>query len=137
MDKQIYISLPVSDLVKSTEFYKKLGFTKQEDWSMDGQVACMLWSDAIYVMLTAKEHYQTYINGRVIVDAKKCSQALLSLTLGSREEVDAIVNVANENGGSSYPFHSGMDFMYNIMIEDLDGHVWETVYMDTSQFPEA
>jgi uncharacterized protein len=133
MNKQIYISLPVSDVGRSTEFYKKLGFTKQEDWSMDGKVACMTWSETVYIMLTAKDHYQTYINGREIVDAKKYSHALLSLTMESREAVDTMVKITVENGGSHYPYNSGMDFMYNMMIEDLDGHVWECVYMDMSK----
>lgn len=136
MNKQIYVSLPVSDVNKSTDFYIKLGFSKQEDWSMEGKVSCMVWSENIYVMLTEKEHYKTYVNNRELIDAKKYSHALLSLTINSKEGVDALVKIATENGGTFYPYDSGMEFMYNMMIEDLDGHVWEAVYMDMSKMTQ-
>lgn len=135
-NKQVYISLPVADLNTSTEFYRKLGFTKQDDWSMEGQVSCMMWSENIYVMLCVKDLFQTYINGRTIVTPKEHSHALPSLTMGSREEVDEKVKIVMENGGSHYVYNSGMDFMYNIMIEDLDGHVFELAYMDMSKMTQ-
>lgn len=135
-NKQIYISVPVKDVAASTEFYKKIGFTKQEDWSMDEVVSCMKWSEEIYVMVTATGHYQTYINGKTIVDAKTNSHSLMSLTMNSREEVDAVVKNADENGGGHYVYSSGMDFMYNMMVEDLDGNTIEFVYMDMSKMTQ-
>jgi predicted lactoylglutathione lyase len=135
-NKQIYISFPVSDVNSSTEFYKKLGFTKQEDWSMEGRVSCMMWSENIYIMLTAKDLYKTYINNKEIIDARNSSHSLISLTLNSKEEVDVVVKIANENGGSHYVYNSGMDFMYNMMVEDLDGNTIEFVYMDMSKMTQ-
>jgi predicted lactoylglutathione lyase len=132
-NKQIYISVPVKDVAASTEFYQKIGFTFQGDWSMDGIVSCMKWSEEIYVVVTSNSHYQTYINGKTIVDAKTNSHSLMSLTMNSREEVDALVKIADENGGSHYAYSSGMDSMYNMMVEDLDGNTIEFVYMDMSK----
>jgi hypothetical protein len=134
--KQIYISLPVADIAKSTDFYTKLGFSIQPDWSMEGQVSCMKWSETIYVMLCNKELYKTYINGKDIADASKNSHSMMSFTMENRENIDSLVKIATENGGGNYIYNSGMDFMYNMMISDLDGHVFELVYMDMSKFPQ-
>jgi predicted lactoylglutathione lyase len=100
---------------------------------MEGVVSCMKWSEEIYIMLTSNEHYQTYINGRKIVEAKTNSHSLISPTMSSREEVDNVVKTADESGGSHYVYNSGMDFMYNMMVEDLDGNVIEFTYMDMSK----
>ncbi|MGO4119395.1 VOC family protein, partial [Rhizobium ruizarguesonis] len=48
----------------------------------------------------------------------------------SREQVDEIVNKAYEAGAK--PANDPVDhgFMYSWSFFDLDGHLWEFVYMD-------
>jgi predicted lactoylglutathione lyase len=52
MPKMIFISLPVSDVNASMAFYQALGFVNNAQFS-DESSACMVWSEAINVMLLA------------------------------------------------------------------------------------
>jgi predicted lactoylglutathione lyase len=62
--KQIFINLPVKDLLASVHFYTKLGFSLNPIFSFDNQ-KCMAWSDQILVMLQTHEMFQTG-NGKPI-----------------------------------------------------------------------
>ena len=48
--KQIFVNLPVKNLKKSMEFFSKLGFSFNQQFT-DDTAACMIVSDDIYVML--------------------------------------------------------------------------------------
>jgi len=48
----------------------------------------------------------------------------------SRKQVDDIVNKAIEAGGSPASDPKDYGFMYQSSFMDLDGHIWELVYMD-------
>ena len=50
MTKMIFVSLPITDLQASIKFYKALGFEQNPHFS-DADSACMVWSEAIYVMV--------------------------------------------------------------------------------------
>jgi predicted lactoylglutathione lyase len=63
-------------------------------------------------------------------DAKKETNALFSLSVGSREDVDAMVNKALSAGGSHAADKSDLGFMYRWSFYDLDGHHWEVFSMD-------
>jgi uncharacterized protein len=57
---------------------------------------------------------------------------LLCLSSDSREEVDAMVRKAVEAGGSTYNDPQDHGFMYAHGFQDLDGHIWEIMFMDPS-----
>lgn len=136
MSKQVFINLPVQDLVESTAFYEALGFTKNLAFS-DENASCMVWSDVIMVMLLTHEFYQQFTGGKTLIDARKQSGVLLALTMDSKEAVQLFADVAVRLGGRSYtvPMNVGNDQMFSYEVEDLDGHVWEPVWMDASFDP--
>lgn len=138
MAKQIFINLPVKDLKKSTEFYEKLGFKKNPMFS-DDNASCMDWSNEIVVMLLTQEFFKRFIPGKSIADARASTEVLLCLSMDSREEVDSFLKAAEQNGGKildNQVAAENADAMYGKDVEDLDGHIWELLYMDMSQFPE-
>jgi predicted lactoylglutathione lyase len=56
---------------------------------------------------------------------------LLALSADSKDEVDALVNSAVAAGGTADPNPAqDLGFMYNRHVEDLDGYVWEIMWMD-------
>jgi uncharacterized protein len=58
-------------------------------------------------------------------------EALLCLSLDSRQGVDAIVEKAVLAGGKADPGpKQDHGFMYGRSFEDLDGHVFEPLWMD-------
>lgn len=137
--KQIYINLPVKDLAASTAFYEKLGFTKNLTFSNDTTGNAIMWSDEIVVMLLTHDFFKTFINGKEVADATKVSEVGLALSFDSREAVDAFANTAKANGGNHYKVVvPGTEaFMYGYEVTDLDGHLWEPLFMDVSKFPGA
>lgn len=130
MNKQIYVNLPVSDLEKSTEFYAKLGFVKNDVFS-DENASGMVWSDNIIVMLLARDFYKTFIGGKEIADTAASNSVLLAVNLETKEDVDSFARTAEENGGSSFKVETGIpeDQMYGLEVLDPDGHQWEAMWM--------
>ena len=128
MAKMIFVNLPVSDVAKATAFYEAIGFEKNDMFSNE-QASAMVWSDAISVMLLDRAFYATFTDKR-IVDAKQESGVLLALSRDSREQVDAITEEAIAAGGRETRERQDMGFMYGRSFEDLDGHVWEPMFMD-------
>lgn len=133
MFKQIYINLPVQDLVKSTEFYTALGFTKNQDWSND-DTSAMIFSENIFVMLLTHNFYSKFTN-KTIPDLTKTTSALIALSMDSREEVQKFADIAKSNGGSYFESepNKGLDFMFGLEVTDLDGHTLEPFFMDLTK----
>jgi predicted lactoylglutathione lyase len=138
MSKQIYINLPVTDLAKSTAFYEALGFVKNPMFS-DENASAMQWSDDIVVMLLVHDFYKKFPRNREIADTKKTSSVLLALSFDSKEDVQKFADTAKANGGDYYRVDMGMseDAMFGYEVEDLDGHIWEPLWMSPDFNPQA
>jgi predicted lactoylglutathione lyase len=128
MSKMIFVNLPVADVAKSTAFYEAIGFEKNPQFSNE-QASCMVWSDAIFVMVLDHGFYRTFTS-KQIADAHQTSAALIALSRDSRAEVDAITDAAIAAGGRQTRDTQDMGFMYSRAFEDLDGHIFEPMYMD-------
>jgi uncharacterized protein len=135
MAKQIFINLAVKDLAKSMEFYTKLGFTNNPQFS-DETGKCMVWSEHIFVMLLTHEKFKIFTT-KPIADTKTNIAALLSLSVDSVDEVNSIVNAGIKAGGIEPTEMKDYGFMQQRTIEDFDGHTWEIFYMDMTKFPTA
>lgn len=122
MPTSIFITLPVKDVKTSTAFYEALGFKSKPEFSSDNS-GCIAVSDTISVMLASHEQFQQ-ISPRPIADPTKGCQVLLSLSLDSREAVDAMVAKAIANGGSKAHEPEDYGFMYQHAFYDPDGHGW-------------
>jgi uncharacterized protein len=133
MAKQIFINLAVKDLDKSMEFYTKLGFTNNPQFSDDAG-KCMVWSENIFVMILTHEKFKIFTT-KPIADTKTNIAALLSLSVESVEEVNSIVNEGIKAGGVEPTEMKDYGFMQQRTIEDFDGHTWEVFYMDMIKFP--
>jgi hypothetical protein len=57
---------------------------------------------------------------------------LVCLSCESRAEVDDLVHKAVAAGGTIFRDPQDHGFMYGHAFRDLDGHVWELVWMDPS-----
>lgn len=133
MTRMIFVNLPVSDLDASMTFYQALGFENNPQFT-DGTAACMVWSDAINVMLLTHAKWRTFTD-RPIPPATS-SEVMLALSCDSRKTVDAMNDAASGNGGTAdvNPVQD-LGFMYNRNLADPDGHVWEAMWMDPAAIP--
>ncbi|RJF95855.1 VOC family protein [Noviherbaspirillum saxi] len=127
MNKQIYVNLPVKNLERSREFFSSLGYSFNAQFSNE-QGACMVVSDHIYVMLLVESYFQTFTK-KPVADSTKVTEVLTCLSCDSRAEVDELVAKALAAGGKAPNAPQDHGFMYAHGFEDLDGHIWELVYM--------
>jgi uncharacterized protein len=130
MASKIFVNLPVKNLNKSIEFFTRLGYRFNQQFT-DETATCMIVTDDIFVMLLTEEKFKTF-TPKEICDAKKYTEALVALSLDSRAEVDEMVRKAVAAGGSTYNQPQDHGFMYAHGFQDLDGHIWEVFYMDPS-----
>ena len=135
MTKMIFISLPVTDLKASTAFYKALGFGQNPQFG-DDTAACMVWSEAIHVMLLTHAKWRTFTQRPF--PAAGSAGLMLSLALDSREAVDTMNIAAAAHGGQAdvNPAED-MGFMYTRDLADPDGHMWAALWMDPAAIPPA
>ncbi|MEO6348276.1 MAG: VOC family protein [Aquaticitalea sp.] len=133
MAKQIFINLPVSDLKKSMEFFRKLGFSFNMQFT-DDKAACLVIGENIFAMLLTKLMFQGFTK-KPISDAKKATEVLIALNVETKKEVDELVKKAVAAGGKMYMEAQDHSWMYQHSFEDLDGHQWEIFYADMSKLP--
>lgn len=92
----------------------------------------MVLSDTIHVMLLTHDFYRGFTS-KPIADAHSASGALICVSEDSREAVDATVERAAAAGGKGDPGPTqDHGFMYGRSFEDLDGHIWEPMWMDAA-----
>ena len=128
MGTKIFVNLPVKDLNKSVEFFTRLGFTFNPQFT-DETATCMIVSDDIFVMLLTHAKFQAF-TPKAICDATKSTEVLVCLTRASRAQVDEMVSKAIAAGGSKHADSKDYGFMYQHSFQDPDGHIWELVYME-------
>lgn len=126
--RMIFVNLPVKDLEASKSFFGELGFEFNPDFS-DETAACMIVAENISVMLLVEERFRDFIIDD-IADATQTTEAINCLSADSKEQVDDTVAKAIAAGGK--PWKPAMDEgpMYGASFQDLDGHVWELMYME-------
>jgi predicted lactoylglutathione lyase len=130
MATKIFVNLPVKDLKKSMDFFTSLGYTFNQQFT-DENAACLVISEDIFTMLLTQPFFKSFTN-KEINDTSKSAQVIIALSSESRQAVDELVNKAVAAGGTIPKPAQDHGFMYSHSFEDLDGHLWETVYMDPS-----
>ena len=134
MARQIFVNLPVKDLNRSIEFFTRLGFEFNQQFTNEN-ATCMVIEENIFVMLLVEKFFQGFTK-KPVSDATKSTEVLVCLSAESREQVDEIVQKALEAGGAAPIPKQDHGWMYGWGFEDLDGHQWEVAYMDVTAIPQ-
>lgn len=127
MSTKILVNLPTKDLARAKSFYTALGYSMNPDFT-DEDVACVVISDEIQVMVLVEPLFSRFTR-RDVADATKVTETILALSVGSREEVDDLVDKALAAGGSPVDQPETHD-MHSRTFCDPDGHMWEVVWFD-------
>jgi predicted lactoylglutathione lyase len=135
MTTKIFVNLPVNNLKKSIEFFTKLDFTFNPQFT-DETATCMIVSDDIFVMLLTHDKFKTF-TPKAICDATKSTEVLVCLSCESRDHVNDMVRKAVVAGGITYNQPQDHGFMYGHGFQDLDGHIWELIYMEPSAMKQG
>ncbi|MFA7596791.1 MAG: VOC family protein [Novosphingobium sp.] len=128
MNRMIFVNLPVADLARAMRFYEALGFTNEPRFT-DETAACMVWSEAIFVMLLTHDKWKTFTKRPI--PSGDSSEVMLAISCDSREDVSRMADTAGATGGTA-DINPAQDhgFMFSRSFADPDGHVWEPVWMD-------
>lgn len=128
MTNQIFVNLPVENLSITVEFFKKLGFSFNPQFT-DDNATCMIISDNVFVMLLVKKFFKTFTK-KEICDTRKDTETIIALSAESRQKVDEMIHNVIEAGGNEPREAQDHGWMYGRSFEDINGHLWEIIYMD-------
>ncbi len=134
MATKIFVNLSVKDLNKSKEFFTKLGFTINPQFTNE-KAACVVISEDIFAMILKEEFFKTFIPRTEIADATKSTEVLVALSAESKQGVDEMADKAIAAGGTQLREPEDHGFMYSRSFQDLDGHIWEVFWMDMAAAP--
>jgi len=124
---QIFVNLPVKDLKRAVDFYTKLGYSFNPQFT-DENATCMIVGENLFVMLLVEKFFGSFIN-KAITDTSKSTEVLTCVSCENKAQVDELVAKARSAGGKVPRQPQDHGFMYSHGYEDLDGHTWELVYM--------
>jgi len=130
MITKLFVNLPIKDLNKTVEFFTKLGFTFNPQFT-DENATCMIVGKDIFVMLLVEKFFKTFTK-KEISDTTKNTEAIVALSAQSREEVDQMMEKVLDAGGREARDPQDHGWMYGRSFEDINGHLWEIFYMDES-----
>ena len=64
MISKIFVNLPVKDLAKSIEFFTKMGFTFNPQFT-DENATCMIVGENIFAMLLSEKFFKTFTKKQI------------------------------------------------------------------------
>jgi predicted lactoylglutathione lyase len=130
MATMVFVNYPVKDVQASTEFYEKLGFKKNEEFSNE-RSSSMVWDDHFWIMLLEYDFYNLFLKNKKIADTKSQSGTLTAFSVESPAAVKKIAEAAKANGGDYFSVDMGIpeEQMFSLEVMDLDGNQFEPVWM--------
>jgi len=128
MKKQVIFNLPVRDLDKSCTFFSALGFGFKPDFSNPDAAYMIVVEDAVEVLLTTETFFGS-LTGKPVVRATEANEIVICLNCESRAELDGLIARATAAGARIPHPPEDHGFMVDQGFEDLDGHLWNLVWM--------
>lgn len=128
MAMQIFVNLPVKDLKRSVEFFTKLGYTFDPQFT-DENATCMIVGENIFVMLLVESFFKTFTK-KELCDATRNTEVIVCLSSDSRASANELVAKAVAAGGTTPNDSKDYGFMYQHGFQDIDGHLWELIYTE-------
>lgn len=128
MSRMLFVNLPIANLKKSVEFFTGIGFTFNPQFTSE-DTTCMIINEQAFVMLLEKKRFSDFVT-KPISDATKQTECLMAISCDSRAAVEEMMKKVISLGGKAHKPPQDMGFMYSHSFEDLDGHVWEPLWMN-------
>ncbi|MGB5951413.1 MAG: VOC family protein [Ornithinimicrobium sp.] len=132
--QMIFVNLPVADPQRSREFFTSLGYGFNEEMCNEGALALELGPNH-YAMLLQTDFFGQFHDEQVAGPGQH--EVLTCVSAESRREVDDVVDRATAAGGREVRTDEQGDFMYGRSYADLDGHIWEIMWMDVDKARSA
>jgi predicted lactoylglutathione lyase len=128
MNKQIIFNLPVRDLDNSKAFFAALGFTFNQQFSNEQAAFMIIVEDSIQAMLMTEDFFKSFTN-KAVAQAQEANEVIICLSCESPQEIDSLIAKASAAGARIPHPPEDHGFMYDQGFEDIDGHLWNLVWM--------
>ena len=137
MKTNIFVNVAVKDLEKSKAFWSALGYSFNPQFTNETG-ACMMIDENIFSMLVTEEFFKK-LTKRELADSRKAVSTATCITLETKEKVDEWANKALSLGATenNVPEMKVEDFMYGRSLNDLDGHIWEVMWMNSAAIQKS
>ena len=132
MNKLVIFNLAVKDLARSKAFFASLGFTFNPEFSSDSSAYMVIVEDHIHAMLMTEPFFQSFID-KPLAQAREANEVIICLSCESREELDSLIAKASAAGARIPHPPEDHGFMYDQGFEDIDGHLWNLVWLAPRQ----
>ncbi|PGH14020.1 hypothetical protein AJ79_03289 [Helicocarpus griseus UAMH5409] len=137
--RSFMISLPTTDITAAIRFGTALGFKPNQ--APEDTTVHFECNESFGIFYSTHPVFGKWLpSGREVVSAKTANEVVLTVSVSSKEEVDALVERGIEAGGKRGPNMvpeggSGCGYIYSRSVEDPDGHLFEIIH-HTSCGPE-
>ena len=128
MNKQIIFNLPVRDLGASKAFFSTLGFSFNPEFSNEDSAFMDVVDGTLHVMLMTEAFFQSFTN-KPVVRATEANEVIICLSCENRDELHGLIARAAAAGARIPHPPEDHGFMVDQGFEDLDGHLWNLVWM--------
>jgi predicted lactoylglutathione lyase len=135
MQPKAMVSIAVSDLDRSIEFFTKLGFSFNPVFTSEQQAAIVL-SDDTYLALLTEANFEAH-SVKPLCDSSTHNEAYVCFFLDSRDDVDGLVEAALAAGGTAARATSDLGHIYGRSFHDPDGHHFEAIWAVPKVFEEG
>ena len=137
MTKEIWLNLPVKDILKTIAFFTKIGFKLNEHAPKSESMASFKIGQKDFIVNFFTETVFKSFTPFQIADLSNATECLISIDAENKEDVDAILEKAAAAGADVFAKGSERDgWMYGGGFTDLDGHKWNVLFMDFSKLPQ-
>ncbi len=129
------VTLAVADLERSLAFYRGLGLESKgiigtqwtdERTGAEGAVAMFELDGGLLLNLYPRTDLAK--DAEIPAGPARSGEFSLAQLVGSRDEVDAVLQTAAGAGATITPAHERPWGIYSGYFRDLDGHLWEIVW---------
>lgn len=125
----VFINLPTGDVARAQAFFEALGFEADPRFGAEDRAACIRLAEGVSLMLLGRQVFAA-MSPKPVANTATVTGVLTCLRVGSREELDRIMEAALDAGATEARGRQDQPAMYGRAFEDPDGHVWELLWID-------
>jgi uncharacterized protein len=92
MATKIFVNLPVTNLNRYVDFFTKLGYTFNPQFT-DKNATCIIVGEDIFMKLLIEPFFKSFTK-KAIADTSKSSEVIIALSTDSKAEIDRQINKA-------------------------------------------
>lgn len=126
----VFINLPTKNVAAAREFYTKLGFDINKEYSNEQNVFIII-SEKVQLILADEAFLRQLGEYREFAETSRVTEGSIAISVGSRKEVDELFDAAIAAGGKQFGdvVEEKEIGLYARAFADLDGHKVAINYM--------